>query len=250
MSQNYAEAATVYEAINKVLGRPIKPSILNADETRSSEAIEWAFAHYVLAHKGKLGAFDFVRSVSIGRTLFVGEGDLSFSLALAKLAPGAARNFVSTTFETVRRLSPTGVGNADWLSKAGAKVLHGVDATQLDTHFGSVKFNSIIFNFPNIAKRMPVYGHNPNHNLARKFLRSAARQLLPGGQIIITLVDSPFYAGAFNLPEAARYAGLAEPNIYSFRPGQFPGYTHTNTLGGQSALARHRSFCTWVFRRA
>lgn len=57
-----------------------------------------------------------------------------------------------------------------------------------------------------------------------------------------------FYAGAFGLPAAARFAGFGEPEIHEFKPSRFPGYLHANTLGGQSALTKYRAFSTWVFR--
>lgn len=51
-----------------------------------------------------------------------------------------------------------------------------------------------------------------------------------------------------SLPAAARFAGLGEPEIHEYKPSRFPGYVHANTLGGQSALTKYRSFRTWVFR--
>lgn len=248
MNQRYAEAPTLLEAVNKVLGRPtpVEPAAVEAKFSR--DFLARALIDQLLTHKGKLGAFDFVETISQGRTLFVGEGNLSFSLALAKLKPTAARNFITTTFEPARRLPPTAGWNASQLARIGAKVLNGIDATRLQTHFGATKFHAIIFNFPNVASRTPIYGHNPNHVLVRKFLRSAAGQLVRGGIVVMTVVDSAFYAGAFGLPAAARFAGFGEPEIHNFKPSRFPGYLHANTLGGQSALTKYRAFSTWVFR--
>lgn len=99
-----------------------------------------------------------------------------------------------------------------------------------------------------MASRAPIYGRNPNHILARKFLRSAAKQLAADGLAIITIVDNPHYDGAFSLPAAAQFAGFGKPLVYSFKPSRFPGYRHTNTQGDSSALVKHRNFKTWVFR--
>jgi hypothetical protein len=126
--------------------------------------------------------------------------------------------------------------------------VHGVDATDLRRFVGSSKFTTIVFNFPNVASRTPVYGRNPNHHLVRRFLRSAAQHLAPGGCIIVTAVDSPFYAGAFGMDAAAKFAGLASPTAYDFRLSQFSGYSHMNTIGDGSALSRYRRFKMWVFR--
>lgn len=248
MSRRYAEAPTVIEAVNKVLGRPLPVDPGPAEAKFSHDFLEQSLIEQLLTHKGKIGAFDFVQTVSQGRTLFLGEGNLSFSLALAKLKPTAAQNFTATTFEPARRLPSAALLNASQLARMGAKVLYGIDATQLQTHFGATKFHAIIFNFPNVARRTPIYGRNPNHILARKFLRSAAGQLVHGGLVVMAVVDSSFYAGAFGLPAAARFAGLGEPEIHEFKPSRFPGYVHANTLGGRSALTKYRSFSTWVFR--
>ncbi|MXN63273.1 DUF2431 domain-containing protein [Stappia sp. GBMRC 2046] len=248
MNQRYAEAPTVIEAVNKVLGRPLRVEPAAVEAKFTHDFLEQTLIEQLLVHKGKLGAFDYVQTVSQGRTLFLGEGNLSFSLALAKLRPTVAKDFTATTFEPARRLSPAALQNASQLARMGAKVLNGINATRLQTHFGATKFHSIIFNFPNVASRTPIYGRNPNHILARKFLRSAAGQLVRGGLVVMTVVDSSFYAGAFGLPAAARFAGFGEPEIHKFKPSRFPGYMHANTLGGQSALAKYRSFSTWVFR--
>ncbi|MBA5775679.1 DUF2431 domain-containing protein [Stappia sp. F7233] len=229
-------------------GRSMPREIVPLEAKVTRDFLEKVIIDYLIVHKGKLGDFDFLKTVSSGRVLFVGEGNLSFSLSLAKLKPAATRDFVATTFESFRKLSPAALQNAGYLARAGAKVLYGIDATQLEQHFGVAKFHTIIFNFPNVASRSPIYGRNPNHILARRFLRSAAKQLGRGGLVVMTVVDSSFYAGAFNLPAAARFAGFDEPKIHEFKPSRFPGYMHANTLGGQSALARYREFSTWVFR--
>jgi 25S rRNA (uracil2634-N3)-methyltransferase len=165
------------------------------------------------------------------------------ALSGPKLRPLPKCHLVST-----RRLPPTAGWNASQLARIGAKVLNGIGATRLQTHFGATKFRAIIFNFPNVPSRTPIYGHNPNHVLVRNFLRSAAGQLVRGGIVVMTVVDSAFYAGAFGLPAAARFAGFGEPEIHNFKPSRFPGYLHANTLGGQSALMNYRAFSTWVFR--
>lgn len=246
MTRGFVQAANVADAINKALGRPAgQPS----EESKEIHAfLEWAVRDVLVVHKGKLGHFNFTSAVSTGRTLFVGEGNLSFALALTKLVPNSALHVVATTFESLRQGTPATQQNATRLAAAGAKVLHGIDATRLDTHFGAMKFHNIVFNFPNVASRVPIYGHNPNHHLVRRFLRSASKQLVPGGRAVITTVDSPFYSGAFGLPEAAKFAGFKMPEVYNFKPSHFSGYAHANTLGGNSVLEKYRSFRTWVFQ--
>ncbi|WP_421951123.1 Rossmann-like fold-containing protein [Pelagibacterium sp.] len=146
------------------------------------------------------------------------------------------------------RVSLAAHQNAVNATRIGAKILHGVDATRLDKYFNTTQFSAIVFNFPNVASRIPVYGHNPNHNLMRRFLRSAAQQLARNGRVIITVVDAPFYSGAFGLAAAAKFAGYKEPDVYEFKLSHFSGYAHANTLGGQSALTRYRNVSSWVFQ--
>lgn len=229
-------APTMREAIGQV----VAARVVSLEETRCR--LER------LAYKSSAGKYDLRARLAKGQTLFVGEGNLSFSLALARLDPRAARNFVSSTFEGRTGLSSEAERNAFDLTRLRSVVLHGVDATTLERFFGRTKFDTVVFNFPNVASRTPIYGRNPNHHMVRRFLRSARGQLSGTGEIIVNGVDSAFYRGAFDFTAAARFAGLAEPRVYEFEPEKFPGYSHTNTIAGDSALARHDSFHTWVFR--
>ncbi len=126
--------------------------------------------------------------------------------------------------------------------------MHGVDATKLDKSFKPHEFDTIIFQFPNVGSRDAKHGHNPNHVMIRKFLRSAAAYLKPSGKIMVSVVDSPHYEGAFQFEEAAEFAGYETPETYPFDPSMFSGYSHTNTNDDESALDEHNKFLTWVFR--
>src|SRR5690606_28075967 len=92
--------------------------------------------------------FDFIAQVASGRTLLVGEGNLSFALGLAKHPSINARQIVASTFEERNALSEEAIANAKKLKSLGALALHGVDATKLYSVFGSWKFDTIIFQFP------------------------------------------------------------------------------------------------------
>jgi len=72
------------------------------------------------------------------------------------------------------------------------------------------------------------------------------RQTAPAAALLST-VDSPFYEGAFKMDEAARKAGFAAPEIYTFNPKDYPGYTHQNTANEESAADGHTAFATFVF---
>ncbi len=199
-----------------------------------------------LMHKAT--RFNFVAEIADGKTLLVGEGNLSFVLSLAKMPKISSSQLVATTFETKSNLSQEAATNAKKLQSLGVTVLHGVNATKLATALGSWKFDNIVFQFPHVGSREPVEGRNPNFILVRDFLKSAVRQLQTGGKVLISGVDSPHYHGAFQFDEAAEAAGLKTPVSYPFEPSEFPGYEHTMTNEDENAIDHHRKFRTWVFR--
>ena len=193
--------------------------------------------------------YPFQNSVSKGNTLFVGEGNFSFSLSLTKKIPRNPFRIVSTCFETESQLSDDAYKNAQKLVQLGATVETGVDATCLEEQFGKRKFTRIIFQFPNVASRRSLYGQNPNHILVTRVLKSAHSILTNSGEVIITTVDSPFYEGAFKLNEAAQKSGFQPPEIFDFDPQAFQGYCHQNTADFDSALGTNDTFSTFVFAR-
>ena len=196
----------------------------------------------------KSSGFDFVNEIIRGRTLFVGEGNLSFTLSIANTPLITPNRLIATTFESETELSEEAKENADKLHKMGATVIYGVDATKLSTTFGSWLFDNIIFQFPNVGSREAVENHNPNFILLRDFLKSAISQLYRTGKVIVSTIDNPHYRGAFQFEEAARIAGFKSPEIYPFDPFAFSGYEHTMTHQTGSAIDKHDKFSTWVFR--
>lgn len=184
----------------------------------------------------------------VGATLLVGEGNLSFALSLAKMSSQHARNLFATAFEPATDVSKLAKFNASQLRSLGSCVEHNVDATKLTRFIGLKQFRLIIFQFPNVRSRYPIHGRNPNHVMMRRFLRSAKCCLLPGGMVVTSIVDSPHYLGAFNLPDAAAATGFGDPEVYTFSPKDFAGYVHVNTDSPDSALVQYDSFSTWVFR--
>jgi hypothetical protein len=201
---------------------------------------------YLFGRKAK--GFDFIAEIAAGKTLLVGEGNLSFAFSLTKdprINPG---RLTATVFERLSELSPEAEENAKKLRALGVSVLGNVDATKLSSALGYARFDNIIFQFPHAGSRDPVDGHNPNFILVRDFLKSAARQLARGGKVLISAVDSPHYRGAFQFEEVAEAAGFAPPQAYPFDPGKFRGYRHTMTHQPGSALDNHDEFATWVFR--
>lgn len=189
----------------------------------------------------------FISQIQQGKTLFVGEGNLSFALSIAKIPEINASSLIVTTYEKTFDLSEEAQQNSETLRQSGASVINEIDATKLDRYFPYQKFDTIIFQFPNAGSREPEYGRNPNYILIRDFLKSAASCLAPNGKILITAVYSPHYQGAFQFEEAAEKAGYNIRGSYPFDPESFPGYSHTNTNDDDSTLEKHDEFKTWIF---
>lgn len=208
---------------------------------RLDDGLRWFFQKAV--------DFSIVNAIATGRTLLVGEGNLSFALSLARKKSINPTQLVATTFEAKNELVETAADNSKVLRALGAVVLHGVDATKLPATLGSWKFHNIAFQFPHVGSREPIEGRNPNFILVRNFLKSAFGQLTASGQVLITAVDSPHYEGAFQFDEAAQIAGFKKPFSYPFEPSEFSGYTHTMTNEDESALGQHDAFRTWVFKK-
>lgn len=214
------------------------------------EAIHQALRYPALSTKklAKVSAkFDFPARMRMGSVLFVGEGNLSFALTMSGKPSVPASSILTTVYEAEEDLTDTAYDNARKLLKLGCSVKTGVNATRLSDPIGKRQFRTIIFQFPNVASRDPSYGQNPNHVLVKRFLKSARNHLKPGGLVVISTVDSPFYEGAFKMDEAARKADFAVPAIYTFDPKDYPGYTHQNTANEESAADGNTAFATVVF---
>lgn len=184
----------------------------------------------------------------LGNVLLVGEGNLSFAKSILNIPTLGISAMTATTYESNKSLSDEGKLNADYLRCGGVIVMHSIDAANLDEVLKTHQFDTIIFQFPNVGSREPKHGHNPNHILVRRFLKSAAQILKPAGTVLISTVDSPHYQGVFQFDEAAKFAGFQEPTTYSFAPEDFPGYSHINTNDDKSAIENHTKFSTFAFR--
>lgn len=195
-----------------------------------------------------LPKYPFVHRAKYGSILFVGEGNLSFSLAVALQCNGVAKKIISTVYEKSGEIYKETMQNAHSLNRMGVSVLCNIDATKLHEEFFGITFDTICFQFPNIGSRQPKYGRNPNHDLLVKFLRSSKQILSNHGEVVLTIVNRPHYDGAFAIENAAEKARYQSPEEYLFRSKDFPGYRHTNTLHDTSAIAKYRSFRTYCFK--
>lgn len=134
------------------------------------------------------------------------------------------------------------------LKKAGIKLLHGLDATELHKNFYSNTFDTIIFQFPHSGSREGINGVNANYVLVKKFIISSSYVLKRDGVVLITVVDSDFYNNMFRLNELAEELIISQPVKYKFNPKDYPEYEHTMTHQDDSAIDDYSKFATYKFR--
>lgn len=196
-------------------------------------------------YKSLLQEIDFFEETSKGIILFVGEGNFSFSLSLAKSSVNR-KFFISSVFESEKEISEEIKQNAEKLQEIGSTVLYNIDGEKLDTYFKKLKVDRIIFNFPNTAIRDVKYGKTDNHYLLKNFLKSSASILKPNGKIIVSIVNTGYYKGMFDF-ESLALQNYNKPNIYKFNPARYKSYTHTMTHKNENGLEKYDDFISIVF---
>ena len=130
------------------------------------------------------------------RILIVGDGDLSYSLALQR-AFGGLIELTATVLPTAQELAATytnAAANAAELQGCGAAVRYGIDATALtaaELRVGaSGLYDDIAFNYPHLGDSglADEAAHARRHGvLVAHFLHEAAALLRPGGRAHLTL---------------------------------------------------------------
>ena len=191
--------------------------------------------------------YDFISKIKEDSTLLVGEGNLSFTISLVQklqLLP----SLITSTYEDYSELSECARANAKLLKRAGIKVLHGLDATELHKNFYSNAFDTVIFQFLHSGSREGINGINANYVLVKKFITSASYILKTDGVILITIVDSDFYNNTFRFDELAEELRISQPTKYKFNPKDYPEYEHTMTHQDESGIDDYSKFATYEFR--
>ena len=174
------------------------------------------------------------------RVLTVGDGNLSFSLALCNVlrtlfprttsAPLITR-LVATTFDDHHSLClkyPESVHILEKLREKGAEVQSRINAIALPDTLGT--FSAIVFNHPHLG----VEDAGCHRILLAHFFHSSKERLRPNGQVFVSLVEGQ--CERWNLVEEAARAGFALVQVLPLDVSKFPEYEIKRTHSGILSL--------------
>jgi 25S rRNA (uracil2634-N3)-methyltransferase len=189
---------------------------------------------------------------SAQRILLVGDGNLSFTLALAR-AFGSGVNLITTTLDDVgflRTYYPNVDKTIDRLRASGARVHHGVDATRLDRYkdvLGNTPLpDVIVFNFPHpgwpehwriaqIVYESQTIMIERHRTLLRGFFESARRVAQRMGclalEVHVTNKTSPDGADWWSVAALGEECGLKHVGTHSFDAQPFQSLGYRNKYG-------------------
>ncbi|KAL6844698.1 hypothetical protein ACP4OV_025357 [Aristida adscensionis] len=161
--------------------------------------------------------------------LVVGDGDFSFSLALASAFSSGA-NLVATSLDTygdLRIKYRKAESNIMELKRLGATVLHGVDVKTMKSHadLKNRRFDRIIFNFPHAGFKGPetlVHVINSHRELVRAFFRNARHLLQSYGEIHVShKIGHPY--DRWGIEQLAAESSLVLTERVPFQKEDYPG---------------------------
>ncbi|CAM0951898.1 unnamed protein product [Alopecurus aequalis] len=162
--------------------------------------------------------------------LIVGDGDFSFSLALAT-AFGSGENLVATSLDSygdLTRKYGRAETNVTELKRLGATVLHGVDAKEMKLHpcLKTRRFNRIVFNFPHAGfkgKEDHLHVINAHKQLVHGFFANARHLLRPYGETHVSHKTGLPY-DRWDIEQLANDSSLIRVRKVPFSKDDYPGY--------------------------
>ncbi len=193
----------------------------------------------------------YVESPAKSRILTVGDGDLSFSLSIAKFyydMYGSAKNITATTHESYHSVCKTyqdGKKHIDLLSKLGAHVYHEVDATNISQTLSTATdssqmpiFNFIVWNFPCIRVEKGADGQvselEQNRLLIRRFFANIQPYLVANGSEIHLAHKTIEPFSWWGITDLAREQGFTCMRTVVFDRCNYPGYINRKVLDKKS----------------
>ncbi|CAN6224848.1 unnamed protein product [Urochloa humidicola] len=181
-----------------------------------------------------LGCYSSTQSI-----LLVGDGDFSFSLALAT-AFRSGTNIVATSLDTYEVLLgkySKAESNIMKLKRLETKVLHGVDVETIKFHTDLKNrwFDRVVFNFPHAGFRGredQVHMINLHKRLLRGFFCNARCLLRPYGEVHVRHKKGGPY-DRWDLEQLASDSSLFMFEKEKFQIADYPGYNHKRGDGAR-----------------
>ena len=204
-----------------------------------------------------------------GNILIIGDGDLSFSLALchrlsacrsAQQPHPAQLNVVATTYLTkdqLHRTYPATAGNnLQQLKKQGVVPVHNVDATLLGMKkcplyqrglAGERTYHRVIWNFPCVHSPMDSVDQNQrgrdgqneemesNKKMLEEFFNHVVDLLIPGGEVHVVHKTKPPY-NQWEIAEQVGDSGMQLKGAVVFDREMYPGYINRKALVGKGSF--------------
>jgi len=172
-----------------------------------------------------------------GAILILGDGDFSYSLALAKKNKSRGNaHITATSFDSQKVVKKTYGSARENIKRLRnhdkVTVIHNVDATNLSPPISKECYESIVWNFPYPADQKGGVSSTICSEMILHFFRQAKEVLTPAGKIYLTLsqrqggttreVAAPRLA--WDIEEQCYQADLDLIEVLPFDPEEFEGY--------------------------
>jgi len=189
--------------------------------------------------------------------LILGDGDLSFSSALARLGYTHLTPTVYIDKEKCLQQYSTARSNINCLEHFGIPILFSLDALKLSTEprLKNQLFDVVIFNFPHTG--VPNYDDASilsNQNLLTSLFTSVPYVLTRNGEFHVSLKSEPVYnswrileqcSQAYDIVVETSMKPLKIKHRRKFQTYWFVGYTHVAT-SSQRSVASNDCY-VWIF---
>jgi 25S rRNA (uracil2634-N3)-methyltransferase len=182
-----------------------------------------------------IGLYD---AKQVKRILTVGDGNFSYSLALARaLCKDADVEFVATSHESNKTVLDTYPDSAEILAELNAMphvtVQHEVDATNAEQMKELGQFDRVIWNFPCVRAPRGEDGQNQEMDMNKKLLHGffahVAQILTATGEVHVThKTKAPF--GQWGIENIAKDNKLRHQQSVVFDRCLYPGYSNKKVL--------------------
>jgi hypothetical protein len=193
-----------------------------------------------------------IKPKKYNKRLILGEADFSYTVSLIKkhaaLHPEFAKAIIATELSSMKTLQTkypdTFIKNINYLHSRDARVLYGVDATQIHSRFQGERIKRIHFNFPHDGSN---YKDHTLSKIISDFFSSASQLQKKGDRIYIALPyikhdewrEKSSLGNNYDIYKASILAGYQLFRKRGFKERdrfRYDGYQHRETNSNVSAL--------------